>query len=107
MTRATTILTRSGWKNGFEHGSHGLAHKSLSAAMKKHILDTNSSEISYEDAKKKGLDAIQKAGALHCDRKCLEAQVDAHYDGCKGKNLTAASGTGGGGNKSGQNSKRK
>ncbi len=84
-----------GTKNGFEHGSHGMAHAALSKSMGEYKKITNMNQISYADAKKQGLDAIEKAGAAHCDRKCLEAQLDKHYGGCKDKKLNATAGTGG------------
>ncbi len=87
-----------GTKNGFEHGSHGAAHKNLSDSMKEYRKNnSNTDTISYDKAKDQGIAAVQKAGAAHCDKKCLEAQLDAHYKGCAGKNLKAVAGTGGGG----------
>ena len=86
-----------GTKNGFKHGSHGLAHQNLSDSMKEYRKNNNGTDtISYDEAKKQGIDAVRNAGALQCDPKCLEAQLDAHYKGCAGKNLKAVAGTGGG-----------
>jgi len=76
-------------------GSHGFAHDILKKSLDVYKEKTGSNTISYDEAKKHGLDAIQGAGALHCSRKCLEAQLDAHYQGCMGKSLSADPGTGG------------
>lgn len=75
-------------------GSHGTAHQTLATSMEKYretAADPNA--ISYEDAKKHGIDAIREAGASHCDRACLEAQLDEHYK-CDEKKLKPADGTG-------------
>jgi len=85
-----------GTKNGKEHGSHGMAHGNLSTSIAKY-KKTGKQTLSYAEAKSYGLDAIEKAGVGHCDRACLEAQLDRHYAGCKNKELAANSGTGGGG----------
>ena len=90
------VICLEGRNNCAEHGSHGGAHGALKGTMSDYKKDANSDTISYEEAKKQGLDAAQKSGAAHCDRKCLEAQIDAHYKGCKDKQLKATAGTGGG-----------
>jgi hypothetical protein len=94
--KAPTICLE-GTKNAPEHGSHGAAHGALGESMKRHRAK-HGNLISYNDAQDKGLDAIEAAGAKHCNRACLKAQLDAFYRQCnKGdrKNLTAASGMGG------------
>lgn len=86
-----------GRSNAAAHGSHGKAHGALKESIAEYKAK-NGDAISYNDAKKQGLDAIEKAGAGHCDRACLEAQLDAFYKDCnKGnaKNLKARSGMGG------------
>jgi len=83
-----------GAKNGPTHGSHGMAHDRLKQAMDIYKHETGKDKLSYEDAKKRAIDAVQKAGAIQCERKCLEAQLDAHYK-CAGKELNANAGGGG------------
>jgi len=74
-------------------GSHGTAHQTLKKSMDDYRLSaTDPNAISYEDAKKQSLDTMEKAGASHCDRACLEAQLDEHYK-CDGKKLKPADGT--------------
>jgi hypothetical protein len=90
------VMCLEGRNNCETHGSHGGAHGALKETMSDYKTDSSSDTISYEDAKKQGLDAAQKSGAAHCDRDCLEAQLDAHYKGCKDKQLKATAGTGGG-----------
>jgi hypothetical protein len=79
------------------HGSHGGAHQRLKKSMDSYRKKSGKSTISYEDAKKQALDAITKpkgiAPASHCNRKCLEEQLDAYYKDCKGKDVKATSGT--------------
>ena len=89
-----------GTKNGFKHGSHGMAHGALSASIKNYKRDTGKNTLSYEEAKKQGIAAVRAAGAAQCDPQCLEAQLDAHYKGCVGKELNADAGTGGNRSKS-------
>ncbi|NHZ38473.1 HNH/endonuclease VII fold toxin-2 domain-containing protein [Massilia rubra] len=83
-----------GTKNGFEHGSHGLAHKNLSESIKEYKKKNNSNFLDYKEAKKQGIDAVVEAGAFHCNRECLEAQIDSHYKPCEDKMLNANAGTG-------------
>ncbi|NIA00927.1 hypothetical protein [Massilia sp. CCM 8734] len=88
-----------GTKNGFKHGSHGKAHEELSKSIKTYkgsqaAKNLNKDLISYTEAKKQGIDAVEKAGAAHCDRKCLEAQLDQHYGSCDKEMLNANAGTG-------------
>jgi len=84
-----------GTNNHAGHGSHGMAHVNLKASIDRYRTRAKKDTMSYTDAKKHGLDAIESAGAGHCDRKCLEAQLDKHYKGCVGKELNADSGSGG------------
>jgi hypothetical protein len=90
------VMCLEGRNNCETHGSHGGAHGALKSTMNDYKDKMASETISYEDAKNQGLDAAQKSGAAHCDRACLEAQLDAHYEGCKDKQLKATSGSGGG-----------
>ncbi len=86
-----------GRTNATTHGSHGKAHGALKQTITEYKASHGDS-ISYKEARKQGLDAVEKAGAGHCDRQCLEAQLDAFYTDCnKGevKNLKARSGMGG------------
>lgn len=83
-----------GTTNGPLHGSHGMAHQNLKLAIGIYKGETGKAKLSYDDAKKHAINAVQKAGALQCDRKCLEAQLDAHYK-CAGKELNANAGGGG------------
>jgi hypothetical protein len=83
-----------GAKNGPAHGSHGMAHHRLTKAMDGYKTLTGKDKLPYEDAKKHAIDAVQRAGAIQCERKCLEAQLDAHYK-CSGKELNADAGGGG------------
>jgi hypothetical protein len=83
-----------GSKNGPKHGSHGMAHGNLKDSINKYTEKHKTNILSYDEAKKQGIDAVQKAGAIQCERKCLEAQLDAHYK-CTGKNLNANAGGGG------------
>jgi hypothetical protein len=83
-----------GAKNGPTHGSHGMAHHRLKQAMDRYRALTSKDKLSYEDAKEHAIDAVQRAGAIQCERKCLEAQLDAHYK-CSGKELNADAGNGG------------
>jgi len=84
-----------GANNAATHGSHGMAHSNLKKAMALYTEETGKETMSYTDARKRAIDAVQKAGAIQCDRKCLEAQLDAHYK-CAGKELKANAGGGGG-----------
>ncbi|NHZ93693.1 hypothetical protein F2P45_32545 [Massilia sp. CCM 8733] len=72
-----------------------MAHNNLKVAMAKYMAATGKDTLPYADAKKHAIDAVQMAGAIQCDRKCLEAQFDAHYK-CTGKELKANAGVGGG-----------
>jgi hypothetical protein len=83
-----------GRSNAASHGSHGKAHGALKESIAAYKAK-NGDTISYAEAKKQGLDAVEKAGAAHCDRKCLEAQLDAFYAACKNEQLKARSGMGG------------
>ncbi len=89
-------ICMEGTNNHAAHGSHGMAHGKLKTSMDEYRRQHNKNSMPYAEAKKKGLDAIEAAGAAHCDRKCLEAQLDKHYKGCVGKELAAHSGSGGG-----------
>lgn len=84
-----------GTNNADGHGSHGMAHAKLKSSIDEYKKVTKKDTMSYDDAKKRGLDAVAASGAGHCDRKCLEAQLDEHYKGCAGKELKAHSGSGG------------
>ncbi|NHZ81342.1 hypothetical protein F2P44_18975 [Massilia sp. CCM 8695] len=84
-----------GANNAALHGSHGMAHNNLKVAMFDYTKKTGKSKLSYADAKKHAIDAVQMAGAIQCKRECLEAQLDAHYK-CDGKELNANAGVGGG-----------
>ena len=90
--KAITICLE-GSKNGFLHGSHGMAHKKLSEAIKLYKKTTRRETIPYQKAKELGIDAVRMAGAVHCRRDCLDAQLDAYYKGCSGKELKASAGT--------------
>lgn len=90
---APTICVE-GTKNGFSHGSHGKAHENLSKSVYEYKLSTGKDYLSYSDAKRLGIDAAMDAGALHCDPRCLAAQLDAHYGACDKENFKAAAGTG-------------
>jgi hypothetical protein len=84
-----------GTNNHAGHGSHGMAHGNLKTSIQRYKTRTKKDTIPYADAKKHGLDAIELAGVGHCERACLEAQLDKHYKGCVGKELNADSGSGG------------
>lgn len=92
--KAPTICLE-GTKNGFKHGSHGMAHGNLSGSISEYKQVSGKNTLSYDEAKRQGILAVRKAGAVQCDSKCLEAQLDAHYKGCIGKELKADSGTSG------------
>jgi len=78
------------------HGSHGQAHAALKTSMSNYRKKSGKSTIDYEAARDQALDAITKpfgASASHCSRKCLREQLDAYYKDCKGKQVTATSGS--------------
>ena len=72
------------------HGSHGRTHKKLYRSMEEYRTKNNTDKISYEDAKKKALDALPFTG---CSRPCLEAQLDSFYSKCKTAKLDAIAGS--------------
>jgi hypothetical protein len=84
-----------GTQNGEKHGSHGMAHGALKKSIDIYKKFAKKDTLSYQEAKDQGIDAVRLAGAIQCDRKCLEAQLDAHYKGCVGKELNADAGNGG------------
>jgi hypothetical protein len=88
-------ICMEGVNNAAKHGSHGKAHANAQKAVIARLKEGMSKTISYEEAKDIGIRSIAQAGAAHCSRICLEAQLDAHYQTCKDHPFTANSGTGG------------
>ncbi|MCY1298869.1 GHH signature containing HNH/Endo VII superfamily nuclease toxin 2 [compost metagenome] len=75
-------------------GSHGKAHTNLEKILTRKGLP-NGAPASYPDFRDAAIEAIQGAGAGHCNKKCLQAQLDEYYKKCnKGdeKNIKAHSG---------------
>lgn len=73
------------------HGSHGTAHTALDNLIDEYKDKTREPTISYAKARDLSIEAIKKV-ALHCDVKCLKAQLDEHHAICKGKRLNATAG---------------
>lgn len=76
------------------HGSHGKAHERLEKILEDQGL-ANGDTTSYKTIRDSSIEAIQTAGAAHCSKKCLQAQLDNFYNACnKGdqKNISAHSG---------------
>ncbi|HZF97099.1 MAG TPA: PAAR-like domain-containing protein [Pseudoxanthomonas sp.] len=67
------------------HGSHRVAHNNLVRVMRLARINRGD-PISYEKAKRMGIIAIQMAGARHCSKECLEAQLDQFYKDCDDPN---------------------
>lgn len=75
-------------------GTHQRLHDVLKRRMEKHIRTTRSTAISYPDYRRHAMMAFYETfPESGCDRQCLQAQLDAHYQ-CNGKTLTASSGKG-------------
>ncbi|WP_354684936.1 HNH/endonuclease VII fold toxin-2 domain-containing protein [Cupriavidus necator] len=76
-------------------GSHQALHDELDKRMKKHVNTTRSQAITYEDYREHAIKTFQETfPESGCDKKCLRAQLDAHYK-CP-NDLKAVSGKGGG-----------
>jgi hypothetical protein len=76
-------------------GSHQKLHDSLDRRMKKHSETTGKGTMSYDEYRKQAIKTFSESfPESGCDKKCLQAQLDAHYD-CGGKTLKAVSGKGG------------
>ncbi len=88
-------ICMEGVNNAASHGSHGKAHDNLKTALMTRIKNGMPYSISYEEAMSFGIGAIEHAGASHCGRKCLQAQLDEHYGRCKEHRFVAEAGTGG------------
>lgn len=82
------VICLEGTKNAAGWGSHGKAHSNLETNMKfyrdkRQSNGLNTDLISYKDGSKLGIEAVREAAAKHCDPKCLQAQLDHHYNQCK------------------------
>lgn len=75
------------------HGSHGAAHRKLDEKIKAY-KDKHGKSIPYDKQRDLSIEAIQESGAAHCSKACLQAQLDAFYEKCKGKTLKPHSGMG-------------
>ena len=75
------------------HGSHGIAHSSLSAGMAAAGFNRGD-PINYTQARELGIAAIRTV-APHCSAACLRAQLDAFYQGCDQSPLSAHAGDSG------------
>jgi hypothetical protein len=79
-------------------GSHGMLHNKLDERMKDYAEKKKSDTMSYDDYRNHAIKTFQETfPESKCDRKCLQAQLDAYYK-CS-KNLKAVSGKGGGNSK--------
>ncbi|MBB3281120.1 hypothetical protein FUT87_13730 [Mitsuaria sp. TWR114] len=77
-------------------GSHQRLHDVLDRRMREHKERRGTNQISYADYRTQAMMAFYETfPESGCSRKCLQAQLDAHYK-CSGKSLSAASGKGGG-----------
>ncbi|MDC6258437.1 HNH/endonuclease VII fold toxin-2 domain-containing protein [Ralstonia solanacearum] len=81
-------------------GSHQMLHDKLDTQMRHYQKETRRDSMSYEDYRNHAITTFYETfPESRCDRKCLKAQLDAHYK-CS-KDLKAVSGKGGG-NSSGE-----
>lgn len=91
--QAPTICTE-GTGNG-HGGSHQKMHDSLEQRMSNYKRSTSKSTMSYDEYRKEAIKSVSETfPESGCDKKCLQAQLDAHYK-CGGKSLKAVSGKGG------------
>lgn len=88
----TPVICLEGVNNSW--GSHGEAHENLGTKMSDYCKDNKTDTILYNEMRNLCLEAI-KHDATHCNKKCLQEQLDEKYK-CGDKPLAAKSGQGGG-----------
>lgn len=94
-SKAPTVCAEG---TGNSHGgSHQMLHDKLDKRMSDFKQAKRQASMPYEDYRRHAImtfyETFPESG---CDRKCLKAQLDAHYK-CAGKQLKAVSGKGGAG----------